>query len=395
LLRHSPSKVNKRFLDRSVWIWNQSLFEHLRMKIVFINMAAYSNIEWADIHYMYGRANGNCRKAQRFYQQIFPQRRCPSKNTFSSVHRRLRETGSFLPNTVNRGRNRNIRTPAIEEQVIRRVTENPRLSTRQIALEMQNVSSSTVWKILNEDLLYPYHIQRVQALLPADYPSRVIFAQWYLQQCTFPNFEVSILFTDEANFSHDAIINHHNNHLWSYENPHDIIESRHQHKFSCNVWAGIIGDFLLGPIFLPPTLNGNNYTQFLETQLPILLEDVPLQIRNQMWFMQDGAPAHFSRIAREFLNNNYTNRWIGRRGPIAWPARSPDLNPLDFYLWGHLKTIVYDTPVATVEVLRNRIIAACEKIRNTPGIFERLRQSMRRRCEACIDAEGNHFQQFL
>ena len=158
-----------------------------------------------------------------------------------------------------------------------------------------------------------------------------------------------------------------------FSDRNNIIESRHQHKFSCNVWAGIIGDFLLGPIFLPPTLNGNNYTQFLETQLPILLEDVPLQIRNQMWFMQDGAPAHFSRIAREFLNNNYTNRWIGRRGPIAWPARSPDLNPLDFYLWGHLKTITYDTPVATVEILRNRIIAACEKIRNIPGIFERLR----------------------
>ena len=42
-----------------------------------------------------------------------------------------------------------------------------------------------------------------------------------------------------------------------------------------------------------------------------------------MWLMQDGAPAHFSRIVREFLNNNYTNRWIGRRGPIAWPARGP------------------------------------------------------------------------
>ena len=84
--------------------------------------------------------------------------------------------------------------------------------------------------------------------------------------------------------------------------------------------------------------------------------------------MQYGAPAHFSRIAREFLNNIYTNRWMGREGPIACPPRSPDLNPLDFYLWGDLKTIGYDTPVATVEVLRNRIIPACEKIRNAPGI---------------------------
>ena len=56
---------------------------------------------------------------------------------------------------------------------------------------------------------------------------------------------------------------------------------------------------------------------------------------------------------------------------------------------------MYDTPVAIVEVLRNRIIAACEKTRNTLGIFERLQQSMRRRCEACNDAEGNHFQKFL
>jgi len=45
----------------------------------------------------------------------------------------------------------------------------------------------------------------------------------------------------------------------------------------------IIGDFLVGPIFLPPTLNGNNYRQFLETQLPALLEDIPLQISNMIY----------------------------------------------------------------------------------------------------------------
>ena len=67
---------------------------------------------------------------------------------------------------------------------------------------------------------------------------------------------------------------YHNNHLWSYENPHGIIESRHQHTFLFNVWAGIIGDFLLGPIFLLPILTGENYTKFLETQLPVLLETV-------------------------------------------------------------------------------------------------------------------------
>jgi hypothetical protein len=56
---------------------------------------------------------------------------------------------------------------------------------------------------------------------------------------------------------------------------------------------------------------------------------------------------------------------------------------------------VYKTPVNTLEDLRERIVASCETIRNTPGIFERVRNSMRKRAEACLLSEGSHFQQFL
>ena len=71
--------------------------------------------------------------------------------------------------------------------------------------------------------------------------------------------------------------------------------------------------------------------------------------------MHDGAPPHFSRMARQFLNQHFANKWIGRGGRIAWPARSPDLNPLDFHLWEHLKSIVYATSIENAEILRNRI----------------------------------------
>ncbi|EZA48673.1 hypothetical protein X777_13179, partial [Ooceraea biroi] len=40
------------------------------------------------------------------------------------------------------------------------------------------------------------------------------------------------------------------------------------------------------------------------------------------------------------LNESFPDRWIGRGGRISWPARSPDLMPLDFFLWGHLKNEV-------------------------------------------------------
>ncbi|EZA46558.1 hypothetical protein X777_00036, partial [Ooceraea biroi] len=88
-----------------------------------------------------------------------------------------------------------------------------------------------------------------------------------------------------------------------------------QYQFSLNVWVGIIGDCLIGPHFLPLRLNGGSYCQFLEEKLPILLEDVPLHIRHQMWFMHDKAPAQFSLNVRQHLNAVYPNCWIGRRGP--------------------------------------------------------------------------------
>ncbi|EZA46903.1 hypothetical protein X777_01029 [Ooceraea biroi] len=78
-----------------------------------------------------------------------------------------------------------------------------------------------------------------------------------------------------------------------------------------------------------------------------------------------------------------------------WPARSPDLNSVDFFLWGQLKSLVYATPIQNEEDLRNRIIDGYKRIRNTPGIFERVRQSMERRVEACIMTAGGHFQQLL
>ncbi|KAJ4438674.1 hypothetical protein ANN_14621 [Periplaneta americana] len=53
-----------------------------------------------------------------------------------------------------------------------------------------------------------------------------------------------------------------------------------------------------------------------------------------------------------FLNAiNSDKQWIGRDGTIGWAARSPDLALLDFYVWGHLKSLVYETPIETEDEL--------------------------------------------
>ena len=52
---------------------------------------------------------------------------------------------------------------------------------------------------------------------------------------------------------------------------------------------------------------------------------------------------------------------------FAWPARSLDFSPLDFHLWGHLKSIVHATSIEHAEILRNRIERGLRQIRETPG----------------------------
>lgn len=77
-------------------------------------------------------------------------------------------------------------------------------------------------------------------------------------------------------------------------------------------------------------------------------------------------------------------------------TRSPDLNPLDFYLWGQLKTIVYATPVDRQEDLLPRIQAGCDHIGNLmPRVLGRVRNSMIRRCNLCIEVGGNHMEHLL
>jgi hypothetical protein len=67
----------------------------------------------------------------------------------------------------------------------------------------------------------------------------------------------------------------------------------------------------------------------------------------QPWiiFHQDGAPPHWGSQVR-FFDATFPNRWIGRDGgPTPWPLRSPDITPVDFFLWGYVKDKVFSTPI--------------------------------------------------
>jgi hypothetical protein len=62
--------------------------------------------------------------------------------------------------------------------------------------------------------------------------------------------------------------------------------------------------------------------------------------------------------AVSFLDETFPGGWVGRGGPTAWPPRSPDLTPLDFFARGFIKDVVYSRKVRDLADLRQRIIEA-------------------------------------
>ena len=150
---------------------------------------------------------------------------------------------------------------------------------------------------------------------------------------------------------------------------------------------------LVHSFFFEHHLNGRTFLQFLTNNLPVLLEDIPLNTRRSMWFQMDGAPPHFYREVRQFLDTQFSNRWLGRGGTQNWPARSPDLTSVDFFLWGYIKGMVYNTPPTTPEDMKYRIREAFQNI--PPNILTKVGNSFEKRVRLCLEMNGRHFEHKL
>ncbi|KAJ8937877.1 hypothetical protein NQ318_021102 [Aromia moschata] len=101
-------------------------------------------------------------------------------------------------------------------------------------------------------------------------------------------------------------------------------------RFGFNVWLGIIGSRIIGPIIFEGPLTGARYLRFLQNEIEDILDELPLNLWHGMYFQQDGAPPHNSRIVIDYLQRRFGEKVISMNGPVRWPPRSPDLTPLIF-----------------------------------------------------------------
>ena len=119
---------------------------------------------------------------------------------------------------------------------------------------------------------------------------------------------------------------------------------------------------------------------FLRPKLGELEEDV--------WFQQDGATAHTSRRSLSVLREMFPGHLISLRGDIGWPARSPDLTPCDFFLWGYLKVKVYARRPGTIEQLKEAVRQEVAAI--PPAMTRKAMDSFRERLQQCVINNGRH-----
>lgn len=157
------------------------------------------------------------------------------------------------------------------------------------------------------------------------------------------------------------------------------------------VWGGIIGDHLIGPYFFDGNVTGQSYLEMLQNNVIPALVERGYTISDVI-FQHDGAPPHFTLDVREWLDNTF-DEWIGRGGDILWPPRSPDYNPLDFFLWGYVKNKVYQTQPADMNDIRNRIALAFDSV--TPEMLIALQHNFSRRMDLTIEQQGGHIEQLL
>ena len=80
-------------------------------------------------------------------------------------------------------------------------------------------------------------------------------------------------------------------------------------------------------------------------------------------------------------------------GPDLWPPNSPDLNPVDYKIWGVMQQRVYECRMNNVDELKQRLIAVWDGMQQ--NVIDSAVDEWRNRLRACVRAEGRQFEHSL
>jgi hypothetical protein len=243
------------------------------------------------------------------------------------------------------------------------------------------ISPVSLWLILQEYQLCPYHVQSVRASRPGDAELRVRRILSLVSGWTrwWPSFLIASAVSGWSMFHSQRCLQH----------------AQQTQKFFINIWAGIVGDHLIGPHVLPARMNGNQCLLFLQQELPASLEDIPLHSLQGMWIQLDGVPLHCLRDVRNVLSTMYPQRWI--RTP--WFRFMATAVTGSHYHWFLSMGSCKEYGICYWSEFHRGYVAESTKCLSTGQEHARYLQmhvsSMIRRENACVECRGIQFQHLL
>ncbi|GFX56403.1 putative DD41D transposase [Trichonephila clavipes] len=173
------------------------------------------------------------------------------------------------------------------------------------------------------------------------------FVEWTQSEiAVVPDFHKRILFSDKAHFWLNGYVNKQNCRIWSEANPQVYVET------------------------------------------PLHPEKLTV-----LWFQQDGATCHTTRATIDLLKDTFGDRLISRFGPVNWPPRSCDLTPLDYFLWGYVKSLVYADKPQTLDHLKDNIRRVIAAIR--PQMLEKVIENWTSILDYIRASRGSHMPEII
>lgn len=283
----------------------------------------------------------------------------------------------------NKGRNapNKIFIQSDDRLIIRKISENPKLSVQKLADEAKHFlgkdcSASTIRCILRS--------HDFQGRVPLKKPfinkknkvTRLTFAKNHVLKD--PTFWDTVIFSDESKlnvFGSDgrSIVWRKPNKQLDVKNLRTTVK---QGRESVMVWACMAATGVGNLVFIDENMDKNMYLRILKDNL--LQSAEKLGVPNNFRFYQDNDPKHKSGMVQTWLIWNCPHL-------MEPPAQSSDLNIIE-NLWSLLETNIRKHNISSKETLKTALLEEWSKI--TPEITTKLVSSMQSRLKAVISQNG-------
>lgn len=284
-------------------------------------------------------------------------------------------------------RDRPKRTPQVIEGIERRLQQDHHASFRKLSAEF-NLSRASVSQVVHDDLArHTYRPKVRQMLSEANKQSRVSRCQKLLSSLKKECAGAIRFFSDEKIFTVDAKFNRQNHRCHVHDKENCCIVRKT--KFPANVHVLSVvsseGDKMPPHFFAKgETVNQTVYLNVLQTVVKPWM--VKVSAGRPYVFQQDGAPAHTSKAVQDWLASNVHHFWP----KDFWPPNSPDLNPLDYFVWSVVEADSNKTHHSNVESLR---LAVRMAFRNLSKVsLKNACNRFRSRLEAVIASGGGYIE---